>query len=761
MLGTRWARGLDVLTVRSGITIPTSPLTKRKILSCVASLWDPLGMVAPAMVEPRVAMQAMWDCQRGWDDALGEEDARLWIIRLEKMAAATTVVPRGIAGRVEFVHVFCDAGRDAYGAVAWAVSTAGATFLEAKTQVSPLKMQSIPRLELMSAVLGGRIARRCARQLSPTTTILWTDSVAVQCWVASTASRFKAFVAARVSELHEIQATMSLEVKRVDTADNPADALTKVKARTVNNLKEWVQGPGFIRNEKDWRAYGKANEGELLPDAVLEVRCAKTSADSEDPLGGLSERVSSWTRMKRVLARVLKAFRAGSKDPDPAAITKAEIILLGWAQANGNTETPSGLTSFIAEDGILRVRGRLTEAVGPPEVSTPRLLPPDSPITQKILQEVHAKEFHIGARQIGHFLHMSWGLFLPGARTLASKVVRNCPYCRLTNQRALTQPMGPLPEDRQKQGGPPFDSVAVDFFEMTGSRKAGRKKGRFLIVVCQVTRAVHIERVPGLTTRDFLDAWVRLACRRGVWPRSAVSDAAPTFRKGARVLKEWEEKWKAAMEQFAGGFPGEPPSIVWDIAVPHAPHRMGTVEALVKTAKRALYAGARRILGDEESDWETLTVQATFMINERPSDASYWTDLLQDPISANDLLHPYRRVRINPEAPETWAINVSQAVHAFWIEWQKQVPPNLLPRQRWDSNQKEWQLGDLVLVRRLQKKGIEMPKNTWPKGVVTQLLTGQDGVTRRVKLRLVTGKVVVAATPYLTLLMRESDEEAQ
>lgn len=136
-----------------------------------------------------------------------DDEVESWKQTLINHAQCARVqVPRWCGDHPWRLHVFCDAGRDAYGAAAWAVRESGRAFLGAKSQVAPLKTQTVPRLELMAVLLGMRLAgnwlESCDAEACLPDRVVWTDSVTVQQWVAMPSHRLKAFVAARVAEIH-------------------------------------------------------------------------------------------------------------------------------------------------------------------------------------------------------------------------------------------------------------------------------------------------------------------------------------------------------------------------------------------------------------------------------------------------------------------------------------------------------------------------------------------------------------------------------
>ena len=88
------------------------------------------------------------------------------------------------------LHVFCDSTTLAYGAVAYLRKTSTATtstvFLTAKSKAAPIKKQSLPRLELLAALLGARLCKfltkTLQKKLNEIKVIMWSDSRIVLSW---------------------------------------------------------------------------------------------------------------------------------------------------------------------------------------------------------------------------------------------------------------------------------------------------------------------------------------------------------------------------------------------------------------------------------------------------------------------------------------------------------------------------------------------------------------------------------------------------
>ena len=69
VLGMIWKLDVDKLYI-SEIKMPTNvdKLSKRKMLQILAAIYDPLGLLCPVMIKPKLPIQELWKERIGWDE---------------------------------------------------------------------------------------------------------------------------------------------------------------------------------------------------------------------------------------------------------------------------------------------------------------------------------------------------------------------------------------------------------------------------------------------------------------------------------------------------------------------------------------------------------------------------------------------------------------------------------------------------------------------------------------------------------------------
>lgn len=192
ILGLTWNATNDMLPLSLEKMIRKSEavtkLTKRSTISFASKLFDTLGYVEPITVKAKIMIQDLWKQNLSWDEDVPSEHKDQWLNWISDISNLTSVeIPRpyfltSISNRQ--LHIFCDSSQLAYGAVAYLRGMSGAeiytAFTMAKTRVAPIKTQTLPRLELLAALLGAQLSEYLTKTLHLTRTksevIYWSDS---------------------------------------------------------------------------------------------------------------------------------------------------------------------------------------------------------------------------------------------------------------------------------------------------------------------------------------------------------------------------------------------------------------------------------------------------------------------------------------------------------------------------------------------------------------------------------------------------------
>nr|XP_039264270.1 uncharacterized protein LOC120340083 [Styela clava] len=145
------------------------PVTRRGILSTVSSVYDPLGFVAPVILEGKIILQSLCKDVSGWDDPIPNDLRMRWLKWRDEIFCIENLRVRRCFkkpdfGKVKLVeyHHFSDASDIAYGQCSYVRlidvnDGVCCSLIIGKSRVAPLKHVTIPRLELNAAVISARM----------------------------------------------------------------------------------------------------------------------------------------------------------------------------------------------------------------------------------------------------------------------------------------------------------------------------------------------------------------------------------------------------------------------------------------------------------------------------------------------------------------------------------------------------------------------------------------------------------------------------
>ena len=134
--------------------------TKRKLISLVSTIWDPMGYLACFTVRAKIGLQDIWRLNLKWDQELPSSEVKKWEkffseIPLIKEIKISRWFNEGIIGNIKEIeyHVFCDSSLHAMAAVAYLRVVADnvvVSLISAKTKISPLRDQKSENVTKLS-----------------------------------------------------------------------------------------------------------------------------------------------------------------------------------------------------------------------------------------------------------------------------------------------------------------------------------------------------------------------------------------------------------------------------------------------------------------------------------------------------------------------------------------------------------------------------------------------------------------------------------
>ena len=783
-LGLVWRPQEDTLGIASNLL--QRPFTKRGVLGIVHSTFDPLGLASPSLLQGKLIMREIMP-QKGkidpegpqydWDDPLPDHHKAAWDewtssledVALIKLPRSYKPLGFGEVSHRE-VHCFCDASKDAIGFVIYlrsfnAEGEISVSFIYASSKVSPRAADTIPRLELCAAYEAVLTTSKVLKELGLhiDSTFYYSDSLVVLGYLNNKTKQFSRFVARRIEVILQFSSTE--QWCYVSSGQNAGDIASRPHSPRQLIETCWLTGPPFLLQNEPLppMVSGHIN----LPEVKKEVSTLLTVSQPPNRSSLPSEVAKITTRWSKAVSIVGVYIQLGRillkrARYEPAELAErsekvlireaqqefcSQILLLKDSKPLPKKNNLLPLSPFIDEDDILRVGGRLSSSDFPPDVKNPILLPPRHPITKMIIARYHRSVQHQGRILTMGALRQGGFHILSGSRVI-KLFLAECVMCRRIRGKPTEQMMAPLPKERLETLAP-FDHVGIDFFGpylvhdgRTTRRSNATKKVWVMLVTCLASRACHVEVVPSMDTSGFELALRRFLALRGKIS-SIVSDQGSNFKGALNQSMDFSQCQKVAAAQ----------GIRWSLNPPLASNFGGVFERKIGAIK-SVFNATLQLMGKRDlsrDEFTTFIVEATAIVNSTP----LWevSNSPDDPcplsparlLTLKDDPHPPPIDTFSPTdllqyGKRRWR-RVMYLADQFWIRWRRFYASELQERRKWTTPNRNISVGDIVLLKGNAKR------NQWPLGRITETLPGDDGLVRRVKIRL--GKA--GERPPLTL----------
>ncbi|GFV19621.1 integrase catalytic domain-containing protein [Trichonephila clavipes] len=464
ILGIIWNSKED--TFRINISPPNEVRpTKRQLLSTIAKIYEPLGFLSPTTIQLKILMQDIWKENISWDDPVTDCIFESWTQFKNQMKHLAEIqIPRYLAEDATAKRVlligFCDASQRAYAAVFYlrtelVTGKVHVSMITSKTRVAPVKSITLPRLELLAALLLSEhyvvVLESLRKVIQIDKSFLFSDSQIVLDWLKSSPSRWKIFVA------------------------NPS----KLKVH-----KLWWSGPQWL--SQDSLHFPSID---LSTSCEEDVKCEEKSSTVLTNVSTSSQgsylleiiaKYSSFSRLIRVIAwckRFIKNCRSSrvtgvltSKEVDDATKiviqtvqesqfhSKIQLLKKKHSLPNSSKLLPLGI--FLDTDGIIKVGGRLKNSSLSPIQKHPILLPKSHHLTNLVIQHFHHINLHSGHQLTLCCIRQKF--WIPSGRGVVGRLLSKCQTCFRFKAKSSEQLMGNLPANRLSAGRA-FLNVGIDF----------------------------------------------------------------------------------------------------------------------------------------------------------------------------------------------------------------------------------------------------------------------------------------------------------
>ncbi|XP_052814266.1 uncharacterized protein LOC128241385 [Mya arenaria] len=407
-LGIVWNISLDKFVFKADLLV--QPVTKRGILSTINSIFDPLGFLAPVVLDGRLILRELMSSKVDWDDCVPEDIAVKWerwrqrLHDLEILNISRSYFDASLSqmDRVE-LHLFSDASVNGISAVVY-------------VQGYTTKGDKV--------VLG---------------------------YICNRSKRFYTYVSNRVQNI--INVSKPEQWNFVPSEKNPADIGSRRASVTQLSESSWLTGPQFLLHEtvsnlEHFPLVSPEQDQEVRKEVLVRA----TNVVDQKSSSSMFQRFSTWQSLIRAVSNLrhisvsyhknlpCKGWHICSDSKDVACqqgarfwvlqtvqreVFAKEVKLLSENQRLNKDSSLLSLDPVLHSGGMLHVGGRLGRSELPTAEKHPIILPRKHQVSLLLVRHYHISVFHQG-RLFTEGALRSAGFWVVGAKRLVASVIHNC-----------------------------------------------------------------------------------------------------------------------------------------------------------------------------------------------------------------------------------------------------------------------------------------------------------------------------------------------
>jgi len=727
VLGISWNTEEDSLSLKFNCDV--SIKTKRQLASVLCSFYDPFGLFLPFSNRLKVLMHQSWSLNLEWDQHLPNELLSDLAIVLENAVDVSNFqlnrwfLYDSTCCNIE-LHGFGDASSVLYATCIYLYFEKNGEkyshLICAKSRVVPKRKLTIPKLELLAALLTARLMTKVISYFPNNTNLTskcFSDSQVVLHWIKSNKTH-KQFVQNRLNEIKRLFPVNTWSY--IQSKSNPADLASRVfpnNSFLSNTL--WWHGPDLSCLEEFPETDELRHE---------ETHSFHTTTNVREPILEV-ERFSKYIRLLRTIWYVRRFCKLAEKQFD---FKEEEGVVVRMHQEKffpdelhdlllkeeiDNKSSLRQLCPFVDQKGILRVSGRLQDSNANFSMKHPMIIAKNSHLAFLIASYCHEVNLHAGVATMCCEIRKEY--WIPQCRRLCKRIVQRCVKCQRYASKSYNESFCHYPSDRvNSHARKPFQFTGLDYLGPIVTLSNGEKL-YVLLLTCLQVRAIHLECTTSLNTSQFCQALSRFFSRRGT-PQQIRSDNAKTFKCAAqKICSSYKISWKFNVEK--------------------APWCGGTWERLVRNVKASLRHSISRC-SNNYIDFSTLLCYIEKVVNSRPLTYTTGNDNELIPLTPENFIHP------NDSQDCSTSLELSQiilsnalscthkTVNLFWTRWKKEYVAFLNQLNK-SSNRQDIHIGKICFLNESSKR------QYWPLVRIVELLPSRDKKCRAVKI-LCRGKVI-------------------